>query len=68
MNRCVICDYTEEEGSALLNKSPSRNNKVHSHATEGSSHGDEHLCDECASEIDTNYADLAELDDEVQGS
>lgn len=61
MNRCVICDYTEEEGSALLDKYPSRNNKVHEYL------GDYH-CDDCAKEIEDNYAELAGLDDEVEGS
>lgn len=61
MNRCVICDYTEEEGSALLDKNPSRNNKVYDHQGE-------YLCDACADAVDENFAELADIDDEVEGS
>lgn len=60
MNRCVICDYTEEDGSALTGRNP-HTTKVHDY------HG-EYVCSECADQIDENYAALAELDDEVEGS
>jgi hypothetical protein len=61
MFRCSICDYTEEDGSFLRDRSPSRQNKVHDY------HG-EYLCDECHYAAEENFAELSELDDEVEGS
>jgi len=66
MNRCSICDYTEEEGSFLTNREPSRRNKVHDHVFGNGEH--DFLCDECENSIDDTLAELSEADVEVEGS
>jgi hypothetical protein len=58
MQRCIICDYTVEEGSEFAYRAP------------GTSHVKEHdgdfLCDECHSAADENLSDL-EVDDDAEG-
>lgn len=61
MQRCIICDYTNEEGSDFAGRAP------------GSSHvrdiQGEFLCDECSYAVDENLDDLGMNDidpDEVQ--
>lgn len=59
MNRCIICDFTKEEGSEFAYRSPGISS-VREH-----SHGD-FLCDECATEVDDNLTDLS-INDEDEG-
>lgn len=55
MNRCIICDYTVEEGSDFAYRSPGIS-KVRQQ-TDG-----EFLCSECEYEAEENLQDLGSND------
>lgn len=61
MQRCIICDYTVEEGSDFAYRAPNI-----SHVKE---HDGDFLCDECEASSSENLSDLGVNDidpDEVQ--
>lgn len=51
MNRCIICDYTLEEGSDFAGRAP---HSSHIRDIQG-----DFLCDECAESSAENLEDLA---------
>lgn len=59
MNRCIICDYTEEDGSDFAYRAPGI-----SHVKE---HDGDYLCDECEFTSSENLSDLEvnDIEDEV---
>lgn len=55
IDRCVICDYTESDGSGYAGVSPGRYGRVRRY-------GDEHLCDTCLDSVNQNVFDLSRKD------
>jgi hypothetical protein len=54
MPRCVICDYTHEDGSPLLDKAPNSRTVVSWHSRYG-----DFLCTDCAKSIKFARQDFA---------
>lgn len=52
--RCIICNYTLEEGSDLTDRAPG--------SLSIRDHNGDPLCDECADAVDENLEDLGSND------